>query len=236
MLGAMRQVALLLAFLLASGCATVRTPVFHAFKQPDGAGPFPAVVVLHTCGGVGPHIDVWMAVLAANGYASLAVDSFTPRGGGRCMAPGYFPATVDEMVDDATAALENLRARPGIDARRVAVLGFSYGGWAALRAGSPAHRQGEHRFAAIVAFYPVCTNNLERDVDTPTLILIGENDSDFLDQAANCNAQVHALQKTDRPVQIRMFPGLAHGFDMYDRKANREATVEMIQFLRREMP
>ncbi len=33
-----------------------------------------------------------------------------------------------------------------------------------------------------------------------------------------------------------MFPGLFHGFDMYDRKANREATVEMIQFLRREMP
>ncbi len=246
---------LALIAVLASSCATVRAPfpaepaagsTFYAIQQPEGAGPFPAVVILHTCGGVQPHIKVWMAVLAANGYASLAVDSFTPRGGGHCNAPGFFPAAVDEVMEDATAALEHLRTRPGIDARRIAVLGFSYGAWAALRVGSPGHRRGGHRFAAAVAFYPLCTavaegaseagsDNLFADLDTPTLILIGESDNDFPGMAASCAARVRALQKIDRPVRLKLFPGLAHGFDQYDRNANREATVEMIQFLRKEL-
>ena len=27
--------------------------------KPSGAGPFPAIVLAHTCGGVSPHTDVW---------------------------------------------------------------------------------------------------------------------------------------------------------------------------------
>jgi dienelactone hydrolase len=67
------------------------------------------------------------------------------------------------------------------------------------------------------------------------LILIGENDNDFPGMAASCAARVRALQKVERPVRITLCAGLAHGFDLYDRNANREATVEMIQFLRKEL-
>ena len=224
---------LLACLLVLAGCAA--TPrVAWEFKQPEGAGPFPAVVILHSCAGMGPHVRGWMGELAARGFASLAVDSFTNRGGGVCLQPVYVPATVEEMVDDAMAALEELRARPGIDGNRIAVVGFSYGAGAALRLASPWHRSGGPRFAAVVAFYPLCSDeHLRADIDTPTLILMGENDNDTPGMASGCVARVRALQRrVDKPLRIRLFAGLGHAFDLVDREARTRAATEMSEFLR----
>src|SRR5258706_5037948 len=54
--------------------------------KPAGDGPFPAVVVLHGCAGLGtlfdPHLraNAWPDMLVSWGYAVLIVDSYTPRG------------------------------------------------------------------------------------------------------------------------------------------------------------
>lgn len=242
-----------LAMLVACGCATAPAPLpteprpgsrFHSFAMPQGPGPFPAIVLLHTCGGVQPHLAMWMEILKARGYASLVVDSFTTRGGGECVLPYYFPASVDEVADDAIAALEHLRSRPGIDARRIGVMGFSYGGGAALRLASPRYHEGRHRFGAVVAFYPLCTaflalsaehepDNLRRDADTPTLVLIG--DRDFPSVVEHCAARVKWLQDVGRPAAIRVLPGAGHGFDFDDGPARREAVVEVLRFFDREL-
>jgi hypothetical protein len=47
---------------------------------PEGSGPFPAMVLLHGCGGVVPHDRVWAQQLVAWGYVAMLVDSFRPRG------------------------------------------------------------------------------------------------------------------------------------------------------------
>lgn len=45
--------------------------------KPEGSGPFPAVVLLHTCGGVQPHVLVdWPAYLVSIGYVALTVDPY----------------------------------------------------------------------------------------------------------------------------------------------------------------
>src|SRR5207253_6723 len=62
---------------------TVGGPASEARAElfaPAGAGPFPAVVVLHGCDGVGRHDRLWARQLAAWGYVALIVDSFRPRG------------------------------------------------------------------------------------------------------------------------------------------------------------
>src|SRR5580704_7268540 len=56
--------------------------VFNALYRPSGGGPFPAVVLLHTCAGLGPHVHAWARKLQDWGYVALVVDSFTPRGNG----------------------------------------------------------------------------------------------------------------------------------------------------------
>ena len=54
------------------------------FSKPAGDGPFPAVVILHDCSGLGPRSSGapwrWASELAHRGYVTAWPDSFTPRG------------------------------------------------------------------------------------------------------------------------------------------------------------
>ncbi len=51
--------------------------------KPEGVGPFPAVVMMHDCSGLGPRSSGaprrWADELVAQGYVVLIPDSFTPR-------------------------------------------------------------------------------------------------------------------------------------------------------------
>ena len=51
-----------------------------AGRQFDRGGPYPAVVVLHGCGGISSHSTGIADRLGAWGYVALAVDSLSPRG------------------------------------------------------------------------------------------------------------------------------------------------------------
>ena len=73
---------------LASGSDTVTFPSTSSegllltakLRKPVGDGPFPAVVMLHGCGGPSLHINPWEERLISMGYVTLRVDSFGPRG------------------------------------------------------------------------------------------------------------------------------------------------------------
>jgi dienelactone hydrolase len=76
-------------------------------SRPEGKGPFPAVVLLHTCGELTETMTrFWPNYLAQLEYVSLAVDTLTPRGMRNCRAPGHTRQEVLQMVgDDAYGAL-----------------------------------------------------------------------------------------------------------------------------------
>jgi len=113
--------------------------------KPQGDGPFPAVVMLHTCGGVGYHLNRWRRLLDEAGYVVLLVDSFTPRGAG--VVCDNWNVSVDEVAADALAAAAHLRKLPFVDGSRIGVVGFSYGAMAGLRLASEGYvkRQGDRR-------------------------------------------------------------------------------------------
>jgi dienelactone hydrolase len=151
--------------------------------KPEGDGPFPAVVHLHGCNGLsnafkaGTDKGQWSEQLAAWGYAVLVVDSFTTRGIEQaCTTVGKSTAA---RVGDAYGALAYLSAQPFVDARRIALLGFSQGAITALtlvgaRDFDLFESEAAHKFKAAVAFYPTCPN--DGTMTVPTLILIGELD------------------------------------------------------------
>jgi dienelactone hydrolase len=101
--------------------------------MPRGAGPFSALVVLHGCNGVGPHYRNWARQLAEWGYVALLVDSFRPRNVAEVCNHGML-VPPQLQAQDAFSAAEYLRSRGDIRAERVAVIGFSHGGWAVLKA------------------------------------------------------------------------------------------------------
>lgn len=85
---------------------TVRAELY----RPQGQGPFPAVVVLHSCGGVGSRDNTTAARLQAQGYVALVPDTFYARGFDRCER-GNFPNHVMDQVHDTRGAASYLRSR-----------------------------------------------------------------------------------------------------------------------------
>ncbi|HYA09125.1 MAG TPA: alpha/beta hydrolase, partial [Gaiellaceae bacterium] len=98
---------------------------------PRGAGPFPAVAMVH---GSGPRtrdeFDIFSAYLELNGVAVLADDK---RGVGE--SGGSFPgeaasmSAINVLVHDAQAEVRFLDRLPRIDPARVGLLGDSQAGW-----------------------------------------------------------------------------------------------------------
>src|ERR1700739_4677508 len=94
-------------------------PLQGLLRRPEGAGPFPAVVLLHSCNGNWQKLDErWGRQIAPWGYVTLTVDSFGPRGidNGTCGN-----GTPTDMAFDAYRALDFLVRDPSVDSGRIAV-------------------------------------------------------------------------------------------------------------------
>lgn len=197
---------------LTFSAATVGAPLSNAEAElflPQGNGPFPAIVVLHGCDGIGPHYRIWARRLRAWGYAALLVDSFRPRGlatvcnQGRLVPP-------ELRVRDAFNAASYLRSLPSVAADRIGVIGFSHGGWTILKAVLAENLGADRPFAAAVAFYPGCEAPRSGLV-TDTLILIGE--ADDWTPAGRCAHWRDLAQANGHRLVLKTYAGALHGFD-----------------------
>ena len=215
-----------------------KQPLLGYLTRPYGEGPFPGVVLLHGCAGFGPRETRWADQLRSWGYVALAIDSFTPRNMTDCTGP-----TSDDEVD-AFAALRYLTTRPFVIPDRVAVLGASLGGVAAVGdVESNSWEQMYHaKFRAGVAFYPSCTGDSGM-VSVPTLILIGAKDDWAWAQA--CQQMVADAEKKGAPIKLVVYPDATHDFDVpaptpyqilghhmaYDAAATQDAEKQVRDFL-----
>lgn len=105
------------------------------FDKPAGEGPFPAVIILHGCNGYSaqlPRSSYWADQLRSQGYASLIVDSFNPRGKEADCVSLSIPFASRAL--DTFAAAAFLAARPDIRRDKIAAIGFSHGGHAVVDA------------------------------------------------------------------------------------------------------
>ncbi|MDB5888805.1 MAG: Dienelactone hydrolase [Rhodocyclales bacterium] len=199
--------------------------VAYLFK-PAGAGPHPAVVMLHGCGGaydskgvLGSRHRMWGEYFASLGYEALMLDSFTSRDLKEICTVKFSNRTIkeSERVGDAYAALAWLHQQNDVDAKRIAVLGWSHGAGVTLDVitHKPKSPQVGDGFKAAVSFYPGCTTR-ENHPDkfhpyAPLLVLIGE--SDDWTPAAPCKALTAAVAARGEPMSIVTYPDTYHDFD-----------------------
>jgi dienelactone hydrolase len=213
-------------------------PVYVA--QPDGPGPFPAVVFLHGCDGI-DGVDVVAADrLAMHGYVAVALDSLgLGHPGGACESGDR-----GQLAEAAAArvVLGWLRRQPNVAADKLGLIGFSMGGNAILdlvAGGSAAPPPGLH---AAVAFYPSCDAHSGANVGVPLAILDG--DADTVTPAAPCTALANAAAAAGKPVELTVYPGATHGFNVpgpdrtffgepvrYDAAATYDAALKVVRFL-----
>ena len=185
----------------------------------------PAVLIIHGSGGVDGRGAFEAAALNGAGIATLEPNLWKPRGlkGG---ADGR-PKALTETYADVAGALAFLAAHPAIDAQRIGIMGFSWGGIMSLSSMSKKFwaqfPQVTARFAAHVPFYPVCyafsRGGMFHDLiagdltGAPGLVIAGSaDDYDDPDQATQMLAGLPAQNRA--LLRVEILPGATHGFDI----------------------
>ena len=185
------------------------TPLRGLLVRPEGAGPFPAVVLLHGCDGIQPFQEQWAADLALWGYVALLADSHGPRGIGDDCA--HWPPTAGSRTFDAFGALRYLSSLTFVDAGRVGVMGWDTGGGAVQKVleAKGVQQLVAERFAVGVELYPIGWPN--GPVFAPVLLLVGDKDDCF--PAARIQHAMAAFDPGSVPLVLEVLPGASHSFD-----------------------
>ena len=208
--------------------------------RPGGEGPFPTALLLSGCDGPRDNMGTWAEALAARGWASVMVDSHTPRGFTelqlwRLICAGQL-LTGAERAGDIAAGLAHARTLPFVDGDRIALIGASHGGWAILEYLSMAdHGQvpltlerwpdglGEdplRGISAAVLFYPYC-GQLSRasrrgwDSRVPVLFLLVRGDA--IADESDCLKVVEREAGRGLPIESHVYEGVTHGFDQQEK-------------------
>ena len=185
----------------------------------------PAVVLVHGSGGVYPElVTYWAKLLNEQGIAAFVIDVFGPRG---VKSTGEDQTQVPYGADtaDTFAALAILATHPRIDAKRIAVMGFSRGGIAVIRSGVLRIADGMApsgpRFAAHVAMYTGgCAGALSVSAKpgafTPAPMLFVHGDADDYTYMSDCRSYAQRLAAAGKPTEFVVLPGARHKFDVDD--------------------
>ena len=105
---------------------------------PDGAGPFPALVIIHEWNGLQDRVRQLADDFAGEGYVTLAADLFQGRTGSNREENMALvqEAQADQagMIANLNAAVAYLKGRPDVTGR-VGAMGWCFGGGVALSFG-----------------------------------------------------------------------------------------------------
>ena len=187
-------------------------------RMPFGLkGRMPAVVLVHSSGGITPQVDPWARELNEIGIAVFILDSFTGRGVGEGIVPES-RVSFFTMLVDAYRALELLSNHSQIDPSRIAIMGFSRGGrvamYASLKRFQRMHGPAGVEFAAYLPFYPACwTTYIEDEQVSERPIRIFHGTADNWTPIEPCRKYVERLRKRGKDVQLIEYPGAYHAFD-----------------------
>jgi len=186
-------------------------------RFPVGAGCFPCVVLLHGSGGIGANTHKWAEELNSIGVAAFLLDSFTGRNIVQTITDQSQLSSL-AMIGDAYRALALLVNHERIAPTKIALMGFSKGGDAVLRASLKRflrmYGPRDAEFAAYIAFYAPCNTayiNGDDVSDRPIRMFHGSAD-DWVPVAA-CRDYVKKLQLLGKDVQLTEYPDANHEFD-----------------------
>lgn len=208
--------------------------LIHAYvARPEGAGPFPGIVLIHHMPGWDEFYQETARRLAAHGYTVICPDLYCRFGHG---TPDDVAAAVraqggvadDSVVADCAAALRWLKSLPTSNGK-VGVIGSCSGGrHAVLVAGRVPG------FDAVVDLWggrvvmtpdqltprqPVAPIDYTPDLSAPLLGIFGNEDQN--PTPAQVDQHEAALRQHGKTYEFHRYDGAGHGFFYYDRPAYR---------------
>ncbi len=186
-------------------------------RLPPGTARVPAVVLIHGSGGVGANVDGWAQELNAMGVATFILDTFTGRGINQTITDQSQLSSFS-MIVDAYRSLQLLSQHPRIDPTRIAVMGFSKGGFAALYSSMKRFQNlwstPGAEFSAYIAFYTRCdTPFLEDENVSGHPIRLFHGSADDYVPVEPARHYVDRLKRAGKDIQLTVYQGARHSFD-----------------------
>jgi carboxymethylenebutenolidase len=192
--------------------------------QPTGAGPFPAVLVIHENRGLNPYIEDVARRAATEGFLALAPDGLSPVGGypgndddGRALQAGLDQAKLrTDMVNSARFVKSH-----ALSTGKLGVTGFCWGGgttnFLAVTLGT--------ELSAGVPFYGAAAETAGvPSITAPLLIQYAENDERI---NAMWPAFEAALKASGVRYEMHTYPGTQHGFHNNSTPRYHEASAKL---------
>ena len=204
--------------------------------KPEGAGPFPGVIVIHEIFGLNDNIREIARQFAEQGYAALGVDLFSNRNRMVCMMQIVHGMLIrplnNSMLADLKSAISVLQKQPNVDANRIGAVGFCMGGAYALQLAIT-----DKGMKAASVFYGANPKPLEA-VAEACPIIGSYPDKDFTTKAAQ-ELEV-SLTKYNVPHDIKIYDNTQHSF--YNRQrtpfevdASKDAWQRMLSFFEKHL-
>ncbi len=199
---------------------------------PDGPGPYPAILVLHTSGGLQSGDLEFAKRLVQEGYVAL-VPSFLEAYGIRPQnRQSAFTTYAEPIYLDFIASLETLRSNEKVNGKKVGAIGFSNGGYFALwLAGTGQVQAGISYYGALSGAGTDKSLNRFRQAfsskSAPVLILHGSDDSTVpIKNAIELDTILNAAQS---PHEFHQYVGAEHRFERDSGASNEAAAADAWQ-------
>jgi carboxymethylenebutenolidase len=177
--------------------------------RPAEEGSYPAVLICHENRGITPHIQDVARRYAKEGYVALAIDLLSREGGTESIdfdarGGALTNAGIERHVGDFAAGLAYVQGLEGVEAERVAMTGFCFGGgvtWAAstqlpLKAAAP-------------YYGPAPDLEAVPNIQAAVLGVYAEQDERI---NAGIEPLREALEAAGITHQINIYPGVNHAF------------------------
>lgn len=214
------------------------SPDVRAFvARPAGSGPHPVVIMIHEFYGLNSGIIGKAQALAEEGYMVIAPDLF------RGSTTGMVPRAIFQVVTNSPAQQNTdldavygwLAAQPDVQADRIGIMGFCFGGGASLR-----YSLSNSRLAATAVFYgsPITDPNLLKSLPGPVLGIFGG--ADFSIPLDEVRAFEEGLSTADIPHEITVYDGQPHAFvtsveGIRSGGAQGQAWAQLLAFLKQSL-
>jgi carboxymethylenebutenolidase len=203
---------------------------------PQGAGPFPAILVIHENRGLNEHTRDVARRFAAAGFVALAPDALARVGGtARFATPDEARTAIgtispEEALTDLEAGLAYLATLPTVRKGQIASIGFCWGG-----ARSFALATQSNLLKAAVVFYGSAPSEEKlKQLKVPVLGIYGELDTRITGAVPEVEK---TLQTAGKSFEVKIYEGANHAFfndtgERYNEKAAKDAWERTLQFLR----
>ena len=219
----------------------VRGNMEATLYTPDGPGPFPSILVIHTSQGITAVDRDYCARLAREGFICIVPAFLRAYGIKQEFKEAAQTTDREAILADFRQIISELNRLPKARPGAVGAVGFSNGGFfSVLLAAQQQTKAGVAYYGALVGVMQPRSNNpfLQSftSASAPVLLLAGANDTGLGMEPVRRLEQI--IKTAGAPYELIAYPDAEHGFDRNNLRpgngaAGTDAWTRTLAFLRR---